>query len=138
MHLRPETTTTMVFDWGSIKWLVSPRHIDGAKSTLGEVVINPGRGHERHSHPASDEVIYVVDGEGTQMVNDEEPFPVKAGDAIHIPTGVPHSTMNTGWRTLRLIVTYTPGGEEAALEQAPDYALLPPGTVPAWIRDPQA
>jgi hypothetical protein len=42
--------------------------------------------------------------------------------------------MNTGWRTLRLVVTYTPGGEEAGLEQAPDYALLPPGTVPSWVQ----
>jgi quercetin dioxygenase-like cupin family protein len=135
VRVRPETLSTMVFDWGSIKWLVSPRHIDGAKSTLGEVVINPDRGHERHSHPGADEVLYVVDGEGLQMVDDEEPFPIKAGDAVHIPAGVPHSTVNTTWRTLRLIVTYTPGGEEAALEQAPGYRLLPPETVPAWTQD---
>ncbi|MCW2861921.1 MAG: cupin [Actinoallomurus sp.] len=138
MHLRPDALATMVFDWGSIKWLVSPRHIDRAKSTLGEVVINPGQGHQRHSHPTSDEVLYVIDGEGSQMTNDEEPFIIKAGDAVHIPAGVPHSTMNTGWRTLRLVVTYTPGGEEAALEQAPDHALLPPGAVQPWMRDSPA
>jgi quercetin dioxygenase-like cupin family protein len=135
MRIQPENLPTMAFDWGSIKWLVSPRHLEGAKSTLGEVVINPGRGHERHSHPTADEVIYVLDGEGTQMVNDEEPFPIKAGDAVHISAGAPHATMNTTWRTLRLIVTYTPGGEEAALEQAPDYRLLAPGTVPTWLQN---
>lgn len=138
MHLRPDALATMVFDWGSIKWLVSPRHIDGAKSTLGEVVINPGRGHDRHSHPASDEVIYVIDGEGTQMVNDEEPFTIAAGDTVHIPAGVPHATTNTGWRTLRLIVTYTPGGEEAALEQMPGFTLLPPAAVPTWVPESPA
>ncbi|MDN3353700.1 cupin domain-containing protein [Actinomadura sp. DC4] len=138
MHLRPGDLPTMTFDWGVITWLVSPRHVDGAKSTLGEVVINPGRGHERHSHPASDEVIYVVDGEGSQMVDDGEPFTIAAGDAVHIPAGAPHSTMNTGWRALRLIVTYTPGGEEAALEQAPGYELLPPGTVQTWVRESPA
>jgi hypothetical protein len=45
-----------------------------------------------------------------------------------------HSTDNTTWRPLRLIVTYTPGGEEKALEAAPDYHLHDLGTVPAWAQ----
>jgi hypothetical protein len=43
--------------------------------------------------------------------------------------------MNSAWHTLRLIVTYTPGGEEAALEQAPDYRLMSPGSAPSWVQD---
>jgi len=48
--------------------------------------------------------------------------------------GTLHSTMNTGWRTLRLIVTYTPGGEEQALTALPDFARHPAGEIVNWKR----
>jgi oxalate decarboxylase/phosphoglucose isomerase-like protein (cupin superfamily) len=134
MLVSPGELTTMSFDWGSIKWFVTPYAIKDARSSLGEVIVNPGKGHARHNHPDADEVIYVISGEAQQMVDDGEPFAIKEGDAVHIPKGVWHSTYNTTWRPLRLIVTYTPGGEEKALEAAPDYRLLDTGTVPEWHR----
>jgi hypothetical protein len=45
-----------------------------------------------------------------------------------------HSTTNTGWRTLRLIVTYTPGSEEQALTALPDFARHQAGEVVRWQR----
>jgi oxalate decarboxylase/phosphoglucose isomerase-like protein (cupin superfamily) len=122
----------MSFDWGSIQWFVTPSSAEGASSTLGEVIVNPGKGHARHNHPNAEEIIYVISGEATQMVDDGEPFPIREGDAVHIPKGAWHSTYNTTWRPLRLIVTYTPGGEEKALEGAPDLRLHEPGAVPEW------
>jgi quercetin dioxygenase-like cupin family protein len=132
MLVSPGDVTTMTFDWGSIKWFVPPYAIHGASSSLGEVIVNPGKGHARHNHPEAEEVIYVISGEATQMVDDGEPFAIKEGDAVHIPKGVWHSTYNETWRPLRLIVTYTPGGEEKALEGAPDFRLHDAGTVPQW------
>jgi hypothetical protein len=44
--------------------------------------------------------------------------------------------MNTGWRTLRLIVTYTPGGEEQALTALPDFTRHPAGEIVSWNRSP--
>jgi len=134
MLIRPDDVTTMTLDWGSIKWFVTPRSIDGAQSSLGEVIVNPGQGHARHNHPDAEEVIYVISGEALQMVDDGEPFPIREGDAVHIPTAAFHSTVNTSWRPLRLIVTYVPGGEESALEGAPDFRSLAPGTQPQWTR----
>jgi oxalate decarboxylase/phosphoglucose isomerase-like protein (cupin superfamily) len=132
MLVTPGDVTTMTFDWGSIKWFVTPYAIQGASSSLGEVIVNPGKGHARHNHPGADEVIYVISGEGKQMVDDGEPFAIKEGDSVYIPKGSWHSTDNTTWRPLRLIVTYTPGGAEKVLEAAPDYRLHDLGTVPAW------
>ncbi|WP_433476934.1 cupin domain-containing protein [Spirillospora sp. CA-142024] len=132
MLVNPGDVTTMTFDWGSIKWFVTPSTVPGAGSTLGEVIVNPGKGHARHNHPNAEEVIYVISGEAAQMVDDGQPFPFREGDTVHIPKGVWHSTYNTTWRPLRLIVTYTPGGEEKALEAAPDYCLHQPGAVPEW------
>ncbi|MFI6290672.1 cupin domain-containing protein [Nonomuraea sp. NPDC050790] len=132
MLVSPDNVPTMAFDWGSIKWFVTPSLIPGAGSTLGEVIVNPGKGHARHNHPNAEEIIYVISGEATQMVGDTEPFPIREGDTVHIPAGAYHSTFNSTWRPLRLIVTYTPGGEEKALEGAPDYRPHEPGTVAEW------
>ncbi|MDF5759169.1 cupin domain-containing protein [Spongiactinospora sp. TRM90649] len=135
MRREPHAVPTMVFGWGSIKWHVTPGSVAGASSTLGEVIINPGKGHERHLHPESDEILYIIEGEGRQTVGDEPEFPVKAGDAVWIPRGVLHSTFNTTWRPLRIIATYTPGGAEAALRELPDFVELPPGEGPRWAVD---
>ncbi|GAA4508444.1 MULTISPECIES: cupin domain-containing protein [Nonomuraea] len=132
MLINPDAVPTMTFGWGSIKWFVTPSAIAGAGSTLGEVIVNPGMGHARHNHPDAEEVLYVISGEARQMVGDGEEFPIREGDAVHIPAGVYHSTFNTTWRPLRLIVTYTPGGEEKALEAAPDFHLHQAGDIPAW------
>lgn len=129
MHSKPEDLVTDSFEWGSIKWGVSPDLEAGASLTTGEVVINPTKGHDRHNHPDSDEVLYIIEGEGVQTVGDEPEFAVKAGDTIYIPKGVEHSTFNTGWRQLRILAVYNPGRAEQALRDLPDYRAVPPGEV---------
>ena len=44
MLVTPGDVTTMTFGWGSIKWFVTPHAIEGASSSLGEVIVNPGLG----------------------------------------------------------------------------------------------
>jgi mannose-6-phosphate isomerase-like protein (cupin superfamily) len=132
MHRKQQDITTMVLSWGSIKWFVSPDTVSGATSSFGEVVINPTKGHDRHEHPDADEVLYVIEGTGRQTVGDGPEFDIAAGDAIWVPRGTLHSTFNTGWRPLRLIATYTPGGEEQSLRTLPDFVELPAGENPVW------
>jgi oxalate decarboxylase/phosphoglucose isomerase-like protein (cupin superfamily) len=132
-HVRPADAETFSFDWGTMKWFVSPATIPGAANSQGEVIINPGQGHARHQHEHADELIYVISGNGTQTVGDEE-FQVTEGDTVYIPMGTVHSTVNTDWRALRLIVTYTPGGEEQALTALPDFTRHPAGDIVAWKR----
>lgn len=132
----PNTIPTVTFNWGAIKWFVSPSGTDGAVMTVGEVVLLPGKGHERHNHPDAEEVLYVLAGEGLQMVEDAEPFAVHAGDVIYVPTAVYHSTINTGWQPLRLLAIYNPGGSELALEAQADFRKHPAGETPGltWTR----
>jgi quercetin dioxygenase-like cupin family protein len=136
MLISPGDRNTVVLGWGTIKWFVNPTDVDGADTTLGEVVIFPGQRHTRHSHPGVQELIYVIDGEGVQTVGDSEPFPVRSGDTVFIPTGVEHSTYNTGWRALRLIVACSPGGEERALRGLPDYDEVDARATPTWVPGP--
>jgi oxalate decarboxylase/phosphoglucose isomerase-like protein (cupin superfamily) len=130
----PASVPTQTFDWGAIKWFVTPTTTPGAGLTFGEVVVVPGGGHGRHNHPDAEEILYVVSGEGEQMVDDGDPFPIRAGDTIYIPLGIYHSTLNTGWEPLRVLALYNPGGPELALAGLPDFRQLPPGAPPTWTR----
>jgi oxalate decarboxylase/phosphoglucose isomerase-like protein (cupin superfamily) len=130
----PHSVPTQTFDWGAIKWLVSADRTPGAGLTFGEVVLLPGRGHDRHNHPTAEEILYVLSGEGEQMVSDQPSFKVKAGDTIYVPRAAYHSTLNTGWQTMRLLALYNPAGAEHALEGLPDFTELPAGQGISWTR----
>ena len=94
----PAELPTMTFGWGVIKPLVSEDNVSEAPDvSLMHVVLLPGQGHERHNHPDADEILYVLAGAGDQMVDDSATFPVRPGQAIWIPKGAFHSTVNTGW-----------------------------------------
>ncbi len=128
----PNALPTETFSWGAIKWFVTPDRTPGAAMTFGEVILLPGRGHDRHNHPDAEEILYVLSGEGQQMVADGAPFPVRPGETIYVPTAVFHSTVNSGWEPLRLLAIYNPGGPERALTTLPDFAEVPAGQVPRW------
>ena len=119
----PGAKPVQTFEWGAIKWLVTPDDTEGTSLTFGEVLLLPGQGHVRHNHPESEEILYVLSGEGEQMLDagEERWYPVKAGDAIHVPTAMFHATVNRGWQPLRLLALYNPGGAEKALRELPDF-----------------
>lgn len=129
----PNQVPTQLFDWGRIKWFISGSNTPGAKLTFGQVILMPGKGHDRHNHPESEEVLYVLSGRGEQMVNDEAPFPIAPGDTIYIPQAVYHSTVNTGWEPLQLLAIYNPTGAEAALSKLPDFREVPAGEIPTLL-----
>jgi len=136
--IEPDDVETQVFDWGSIKWMSEPRTTDADRFTAGVVVLAPGKGHERHNHPGVEEILYVVSGEGEQMVEvtgsdgvaRPERRKVKAGTLIHIPPDVYHETINTGWEPLKLVAIYAPPGPEAILREMPGCRVVPPGELP--------
>lgn len=123
----PNAIPTTTFDWGMTKWLVEPATTPGAGLTLGEVIVLPGQGHGRHNHPGSEEILYFLSGEGEQIIDDGEPFPVRAGDTVYIATGVFHSTMNTGWEPMRVLALYNPAGPENDMAALPDARVIGPG-----------
>ena len=125
---RPEDVDTLVFPWGRVRMLSEGRSTGAESFSFGYVELEPGRGHSRHHHPDADEVIYVLSGEGEQMLDDEPPVSVRAGDCIWVPEGVYHATVNRGADTMRLIVVYAPAGAEAALRDDPAVRVIPAGT----------
>ena len=71
---------------------------------------------------------------GDQMVDDGEPRPVRSGDAVFIPKGAFHSTLNTSYEPMVILAVYAPAGAEQVLKDLPDYRELPPGEAPALTR----
>ena len=130
----PHTISTLSFDWGLIKPLVARANTGDAAMSLMHVVLLPGRGHERHNHPESDEILYILAGEGEQMVDDGEPFPVRPEQVVFIPAGAYHSTLNTGWQPLTLLAIYSPAGAEDVLRELPDFRELLAGEVAGLAR----
>jgi oxalate decarboxylase/phosphoglucose isomerase-like protein (cupin superfamily) len=127
----PKQRSVQWLDWGALKWLVTPDDVPDAGLTFGEVLLLPGKGHDRHNHPESEEILYVLSGEGDQMLDDggENWFPVRAGDTIYVPKAMFHATINRGWQPMRLLAIYNPGGAERVLRDLPGFRE---GDGPEW------
>ncbi len=74
-------------------------------------VIPPGRAPD-HSH-TYDEVVYVVEGEGTLHVG-ERRTPIASGSCIHLPPFVMHCLENTGETPMRVLGVFHPSGDPAS------------------------
>ena len=125
---------TQVFDWGRLSWLSEPRVTAAERFSAGLVVLEPGKGHERHNHPGVEEILYVTEGKGLQTVEPGGQFlerEVGPGALIHIPPDVYHSTVNTGRGPMRLLAIYAPPGPEAELRAMEGVRIEP-----AVMRDP--
>ena len=124
----PQDVETIAFAWGKARFLSEPALTNAERFSFGLVELAPGMGHERHNHPGAEEIIYVVAGEGQQVIDDQPPIAVGGGAAIYIPADVYHSTLNTGAGLLQLVVVYAPAGPERLLREIPGaQVLLPAG-----------
>ena len=120
---------TQGFDWGRLWWLSEPRVTRAEKFSAGVVQLEPGKGHDRHNHPGCEEILYVLEGTGDQVVEvDGESVrrEVGPGVLIHIPIDAFHSTVNTGTGPMRLLAIYAPPGPEAELRKMDGVTIEPP------------
>jgi mannose-6-phosphate isomerase-like protein (cupin superfamily) len=79
-----------------------------ANQTLAEAILAPGQQTQRHYHAASEELYYLLAGEG-EMEVDGERSAVGPGDAILIPPGAWHQITATGDSQLRFLCCCAPG-----------------------------
>ena len=59
-----------------------------------------------HVHTECEEVIFILSGQGEIKIG-EETFPMKIGDAILLPSGVPHLIRNTGKEGMRMACSFS-------------------------------
>ena len=75
--------------------------------SLAEATLAPGQATQRHYHRASEEIYFVLDGEG-EMELDGERRQVGEGDAVAIPRGAWHELRAEGDRPLRILCSCAP------------------------------
>jgi oxalate decarboxylase/phosphoglucose isomerase-like protein (cupin superfamily) len=128
----PKDVDAFGFDWGQLALTVAPE-VNGAQRFSGGVVDLPaGQGHARHNHPGAEEIIFVISGQGEQMVEDEAGTPVTRkvgpGCTVYVPESRFHSTLNTGDGPMQLFVVYSPAGPELGLRDLPDFRIVKAGS----------
>ena len=74
-------------------------------------VIPPGRA-PMHSH-SYDEIVYVIDGEGTLHLGGRE-TPIGPGSAMHLPPLAEHCLENTGKGSMKVLGVFHPSGDPAS------------------------
>ena len=87
---------------------VLTRETGGALFAIEQANARPG-GPPLHIHHGEDELFYAIEGEYIVQVGDRK-FPLKAGDCVLGPRGIPHAWAFTGHGAGRLLLTYTPAG----------------------------
>jgi len=94
-------------DWGVLGWLSRPATTQAKNLTVIEVTLKPGFGHNFHKHPEQEEVIYVIEGQVEQWL-DQDKRTLKPGDSVFIGADVVHASFNTGSQPAKLLAILGP------------------------------
>ena len=93
--------------WGSLAWCCRPEGIGAEQLVVIEVTLAPGGGHAFHKHPEQEEVIYTIEGQVEQWL-DQQKRVMCPGDCVFIPAGVVHASFNTSPRDAKLLAILGP------------------------------
>ena len=97
-------------DGSQIRELLAYRNSSIRNQSLAEARLPPGAGTTPHHHVKTEEIYYILEGQGSMRVGDEI-CQVGPGDAVAIPPGVVHQITNSGDRQLKLLCCCAPGYE---------------------------
>ena len=74
---------------------------------VGLNAFEPGQSHALHAHHGMDKMYFVVEGAGLFLLEGKE-LPMKAGDLMVAPDGVPHGVRNDGPGRLLVLAVLAP------------------------------
>ena len=98
-----DTAARNATSYGSLRWFSRPEALNTTAMIAVEVTFTPGNGHPFHFHPEQDELIYVLEGEVRQWV-DQVLHVLQAGDSVFVPHGTVHGSMNASSVDSRILV----------------------------------
>jgi mannose-6-phosphate isomerase-like protein (cupin superfamily) len=78
-----------------------------SRHSVAEATLEQGQSTRRHYHAESEEVYFLLEGEGELELNGVTEH-VRAGDAVPIPPETMHTLANTGPGPLRVLCTCAP------------------------------
>jgi mannose-6-phosphate isomerase-like protein (cupin superfamily) len=92
---------------GNVEFLA--RTVDTPRFTFGIIEIAAGRELESHVHADEDDAFYILEGEMTFVVGDEE-VAAPPGTFVLVPPGVEHGFRNDEDRPVRMLNIHAPAG----------------------------
>ena len=104
---RADVAPYVTADGSTIRELLDAGSSPLRNQSLAEATLAPGQITARHFHPQSEEIYYVLSGNGALTIGDETRA-VRAGDAIAIAAGAPHCIENNGKGELRFLCCCAP------------------------------
>ena len=78
-----------------------------ARLLVGLNAFEPGQQHALHAHAGQDKVYQVIEGEGLFLLEGRE-LPMRPGDLLVAPDGVPHGVRNSGAKRLLVLAILAP------------------------------
>jgi mannose-6-phosphate isomerase-like protein (cupin superfamily) len=104
---RNDVPSFITKDKSEIREIMAPANSSIKGQSLAEAIVYPGDTTAAHIHKTSEEIYYILKGQGI-MWQDGEERPVKVGDAIANLPGVPHRITNNGSEPLVFLCICTP------------------------------
>lgn len=127
--LESGAVATEATPFGSARWLSRPAATGATSLAVVDVAFAPGKGHAFHLHPRQEEVLYVLEGEVEQWL-EQERRTLRPGEGVFIPAGTVHASFNRSGAPARILAILGPcigeGGYEVVevADQAPWKGLL--------------
>jgi uncharacterized RmlC-like cupin family protein len=89
-------------------------------------VIPPGTRGKAHLHDSHESAIYVISGEGDFWYGDrlQHHLPLRPGDMLYVPAGMPHLAANFGAVPLTAIVARTDPNEQESVTLLPELEAM--------------
>jgi quercetin dioxygenase-like cupin family protein len=80
---------------------------ESSKMMVGLNAFEPGQSHALHAHAGMDKMYYVIEGQGVFLL-DGANVPMRAGDVLVAPDGVPHGVRNDSGARLLVLAVLAP------------------------------
>ncbi|ATW27769.1 cupin domain-containing protein [Candidatus Formimonas warabiya] len=89
----------------------------GKNASLHYVVMKPGQENVPHVHKMSEDIIYVIQGQGVAVDLDQgTEHPFTKGSVIYVPPGIQHTVKATGTEDYIVVGTLAPADTEMYLK----------------------
>ena len=99
--------------YGNVEFLA--RTADTPRFTFGIIEFQANRTLEAHVHADEDDAFYILEGELTFVVDDEEVV-AGPGTFVLVPPGLMHTFANEGDALVRMVNIHAPAGFDLRLE----------------------
>src|SRR4029079_4984980 len=93
--------------FGEVGWISSPASTNAKQLVVMEGSISPGCGQHFHKHPEQEDVLYVIEGEVEQWLEQNKRV-LKPGDSVFIPADVVHASFNSSDQPVKVLAILGP------------------------------